>query len=136
LDFKVILKLIKSPEIFKYILVGFFGSISVLLLTILFTSYFDIFYAYSVIIAFELSLLWGFFVHDRWTFSNVKKTSKGINRFVKYNVFSLAGLGINLLVLISLTSIFNIYYIYSEIIAIAATFTFNFITSKKIAFKY
>ncbi len=133
--FKQIIQLIKNPQTIKYILVGFLGSISVLSLTIVFTLFFGLFYAISVVIAFELSLLWGFFVHDRWTFGDVEKTSKPINRFIKYNIFSLTSLGLNELILIPLTSIFGINFIYSEIIAIVVVFFFNFTTSKKIAFK-
>jgi dolichol-phosphate mannosyltransferase len=135
MDFRQIIELIKNPQTIKYIFVGFLGSISVLSLTILFTSFFGIFYAFSVVIAFEISLFLGFFVHDRWTFGNVEKTSKPIHRFIKYNIFSLTSLGLNELILIPLTSIVGINFIYSEIIAIVVVFFFNFTTSKKIAFK-
>ena len=55
--------------------------------------------------------------------------------FIKYNIFALVGLGINLLVLFLLTNYLEIHYILSEGAAILVSFGFNYIASKKISFK-
>ena len=80
-------------------------------------------------------MIWGFFANDKWTFSIVKKTSKPYLRFIKYNSFSLIGLGIIQTVMITLTVYFGIHYILSQSIAIIIAFLFNFIVSKKISFR-
>ena len=126
---------IKNPEIYKYVIVGGINAILVLGLTIIFTSGIGIFYLLSAIIAYEISIMISFFMHDIWTFGKVKKTSKKHIRFIKYNTFSLMGLGINSGVLVILTQNFGIYYAISAFFAILITFVFNYIFSKKISFK-
>ena len=107
----------------------------VLSLTIIFTSVFEIFYVISAIVAYEISIIVSFFMHDKWTFVNVKKTSKMYLRFIKYNTFSLIGLGINALVLAILTEQVGLHYTISESIAILVAFIFNYTMNKKISFR-
>ena len=126
---------LKKPEIYKFFLVGVGGSLIVLILTFVFTSFFEIFYIISTIIAFEISLLWGFYANDKWTFGKIKKTTKGITRFIKYNLFSLISLGIIQVVMISLVNIMSLHYSLSEAIGIIVAFFFNFTVSKHISFK-
>ena len=90
-----LLAFIKNPEIYKYLTVGILNAILVLALTIIFTSVFGIYYVISAVVSFELSIIVGFFMHDKWTFVNVRKTSKMYLRFIKYNTISLFGLAIN-----------------------------------------
>jgi len=131
-----LLDFLKKPEIYKFLIVGIFGAISVLLLTVFFTSFVGIFYIISVVLAFEITLIWAFFAHDKWTFAHVKKTSKTGMRLIKFNLFSLISLGINELVLVILTIQAGFHYITGESIAIVVAFFFNYIISKKITFKY
>jgi len=130
-----LLAFIKNPEIYKYLTVGILNAILVLALTIIFTSVFGIFYVISAVVSFELSIIVSFFMHDKWTFVNVKKTSKMYLRFIKYNTFSLIGLGINALVLVILTEQVGLHYTISESIAILVAFIFNYTMNKKISFR-
>jgi len=130
-----LIEFVKNPEIYKYLIVGGVGSIIVILFTFVFTQYLGIFYAFSAIIAFEISQVWGFFANDRWTFSKIKKTSKAYKRFIKYNLFSLISLGIIQLFMITLTTQAGFHYTVGESIGIVVAFFFNFITSKRISFK-
>ena len=125
---------IKNPEIYKFFVVGLIGAIIVLVFTAVFTQIAGIFYVYSTVIAFELSLIWGFFANDKWTFANIKKT-KPYFRFIKYNLFSLIGLGIIQFIMIALTTQIGIHYTFSQAIGIIVAFFFNFSVSKKISFK-
>jgi len=129
------LDFLKKPEILKFLVVGIFGAFSVLILSIVFTSVLGIFYVISVGIAFELTLIWAFFVHDKWTFAHFEKTTSKLMRFVKYNIFSLISLGINEAVLIFFTTQIGFHYISSESIAIFVAFFFNYIISYKVTFK-
>jgi len=135
MKFNFLLEIAKDPEIYKYLIVGIVGALIVLLLTIVLTSVFGIFYVISTTIAFEISIVWGFFANDRWTFSKVTKTSKAYFRFIKYNLFSLIALGIIQVVMITLTTQLGFHYALSQSIAIVVAFSFNFITSKKISFR-
>ena len=129
------LDIFKQPEIYKFLFVGLIGSLIVLSMTFLLTSIFEIFYIISTIIAFEISLIWGFFANDRWTFDKLKKISKGYVRFVKYNLFSLISLGIIQVVMITLVTLGGIHYSFSQAVGIIIAFFFNFIVSKNISFK-
>ena len=126
---------IKNPEIYKYITVGIINAILILTLTIIFTSVLGIFYVISAVVSYELSIIVSFFMHDKWTFVNVKKTSKMYLRFIKYNTFSLIGLGINALVLAILTEQVGLHYTISESFAILVAFLFNYAMNKKISFR-
>lgn len=131
----LLFNLIKNPEIYKFLIVGIGAAFSMEILSILFTSVFGIFYVISIALAFEITLLWGFFAHDKWTFSKVQKNSKTINRFIKYNIFSLIALGINESILVFFTSYVGLQYYISEGISIISTFFFNYLVNKRISFK-
>jgi dolichol-phosphate mannosyltransferase len=124
-----------KPDISKFAIIGICNMILVLLLTAFFTEFFNIFYIYSVFLAYEISIISSFFMNDNWTFSKIQKSSRTYIRFLKFNTFSLIGLGINMVILFILTDFINIHYVMSECIAILITFSFNFISSKKISFK-
>ena len=126
---------IKNPEIYKFLVIGLTASISVYLLTILFTSFLYILYTISVALAFEITVIWTFFPLDRWVFSEKNKKSRTIIRFLKLNSFSLIGLAVNESVLILLTSTLGFHYTLSEAVAIGITFFFNYSVSKKITWK-
>jgi len=125
----------KKPEIYKFLLVGAIGSLILFFLTIFFTSIFEIFYVISTVIAFEISLIWSFFINDKWTFGKSKKTSKRYVRFVKYNFFALISLGIIQAVMITLVTVIDLHYSYSQAVGIIVAFFFNFFSSKHISFK-
>ena len=135
LNFNIVLKFLKNSEIYKFFLVGLGGAIIVLGFTWVFTSIFGIHYVISTVISFEFSMVWGFFANDKWTFSIVKKTSKPYLRFIKYNGFSLLGLGIIQVIMVTLTAYFGLYYTISQLLAIVVAFLFNFIMSKKFSFR-
>lgn len=54
---------------------------------------------------------------------------------MKYNLFSLTGLGIIQFIMIALTTQIGIHYTFSQAIGIIVVFFFNFSVSKKISFK-
>ena len=135
MNFSNLTAFIRTPEIYKFFIVGIIGAGIVLAFTVFFTQFIGIFYVISTIIAFEISQIWGFFGNDRWTFTKIKKMSKTYVRFIKYNLFSLFALGIIQLIMITLTTQVGIHYTISESIGIVVAFVFNFLVSKKISFK-
>lgn len=124
-----------NPEIYKFITVGISAAISVYLLTIFFTSILGIYVGISVALAYEISVIWVYFPLDRWTFSNVKRTTSSKKRFIKYNLFALIGLTINESVLLFLVEKMELHYTISVAIAIIVAFVFNFSISKKVTWK-
>jgi dolichol-phosphate mannosyltransferase len=135
MKFKSIFIFLRKPEIYKFALIGLFNMILVLSLTTFFTEFFNTHYLFSVLLAYEISIITSFFMNDNWTFNKIPKKNSIIIRLVKFNTFSLMGLCINMIILFLLTNFIGIHYILSEIIAILITFIFNFTTSKKISFK-
>lgn len=131
----ILRKFIKNPQMYRFLAVGIITNLLSLLFIAVLTSLFGIFYAYSVLISLEAFTFVSFFIHDKWTFSNVPISAKRIKRLVKYNIFSLSGFGLNESILIFLTTQVKIPYLISEAIAIVVTFFFNFIISKKITWK-
>lgn len=126
---------IMNPVLFKYLLVATGSASSVFFITVLFTSILHIYYVISVALAFEITQIWTYVAHDRWTFADVPRSTKGIIRFIKYNLFAAMGLGVNEIVLVFFTEKIGYPYYISEFIAIIAAFFFNYITQKKIAWK-
>lgn len=129
----LIIEIIKKRENQKYVVIGFFSAISVLVFTWIITEIFRIHHVISVPISVEITIVWGFFALDRWAFNDVLKKHNAINRFVRYNFIALAGLALNESIFVILAEIMKIYYLYSEAIAILLTSSFNFIMTKKIA---
>jgi len=125
----------KNPQLYKFIAVGVITTSIALLFIAILTSVLGIFYAYSVIIVLEIFVFINFFIHDRWTFSNIPKVTKTRIRFLKFNLFALLGIGLNESILISLTEVIGINYLISEGIAMIITFFFNFFVSKKLIYK-
>lgn len=135
MNFNSIFLFLRKPEIYKFALIGFFNMILVLALTAFFTEFFNVHYLFSVLLAYEVSIITSFFMNDHWTFNQMPKKSHTSTRFLKFNTFSLIGLCINMTILFLLTDFIGIHYFLSETIAILITFIFNFTTSKKISFK-
>ena len=135
LNIKSFITVLKSPTIYQFAIVGAIGSLTTLAVTATLTSILGIFYAVSALIGLESSTPIVFFLNDRWTFSNVSKKTKAMQRFLKNNLVGLIGFGINETILISLTSVLGIHYLLSEGIAIIITFVFTFMASKKITWK-
>ncbi len=129
------LNVLKNPQIYKFMIVGIVNAILLLGLTIFFTDYLNIFYLFSSIIAYEITIILGFIVHEYWTFVKIKKIKKSYVRFLKYNIFYFLGLLINSGFVFVLTNLFELHYSSSQFIAIIIVFLFNFFISKKITFK-
>lgn len=131
--FSLINSLVKNPEVYKFTIVGACAATTVLTITWLLSEFLDIFYAYSVAIAFELTFTWGFFVHDKWTFKDHPKKFSLIQRFFRYHLIGFSALGVNEAFLLFFTIVFQLHYLFSEFLAIILTFGFNYFMNKKFA---
>ena len=110
-------------RIISFALVGFSGALIILLSSWLGVNLFHIHYMISTFIGIELSIIWAFFLNNKFTFSDRKNRKKLTTpiRFLKYHLSSLNGEAVNLLVLFILTSV-GLFYLFSECIAIISCF--------------
>ena len=133
----VILHTRSIKQLLSYAVVGASGAGIILFLTWLFVDVFGLNYLLSAAIAIELSIVWAFFLNDRFTFKhkiiqfqNQNASLSRLKRLLKYNLSSLSGEAINLSILYSLTSL-GLFYLHSEAIAILVAFSYNFTISNK-----
>ena len=126
---------IKNPQMYKFLIVGIITNLISLVFIAILTSVFQIFYAFSVLISLEVFTFISFFIHEKWTFSNIPRSTGRRNRFIKFNLFSLSGFALNESILIILTNEIKTHYLVSEFVAMVVTFFFNFIMSKKVTWK-
>ncbi len=119
-------------NLFKQIIkFGIVGGIAFLIdysLLYILTEFLGIYYFYSSIISFIVSLIFNYIASIKWVFDvNHKQSLKDIIIFV---ILSVIGLGINQLVMYIMVENLNIYYMLSKIIATFIVMIWNFITRK------
>jgi dolichol-phosphate mannosyltransferase len=120
-------------------LVGASGAGIIIFLMWLWVSVFNLNYLLSAAVAIELSVLWAFFLNNRFTFKDkIRNQNKGSSywprRLLKYNITALSGEAINLSILFILTNA-GLYYLTSEATAILIVFAYNFTISNKWVWK-
>gem|GEM_PF-386002 len=121
-------------RLISFALVGASGAGIILSLMWVLVSVFNLNYLLCAVLAIELSIIWAFFLNNRYTFSdkirNQKNRSHWFKRLLKYNVSALSGEAINLSLLFLLTNA-GFFYLTSEAIAIFFVFIYNFTMSSK-----
>jgi len=121
-------------EFFKFVCVGFTGTILHLVVLYTFTEFFGIYYILSSVFGFCFGVTNNFILNKIWTFK--EKLSHGVvKKYYKYFVLNVIILFINLFILYSLTEFLQIYYLISQIVAVGFSFLINFFISKFWIFK-
>lgn len=112
----------------KFCLVGGSGIFVNMGLLWLLTEFAGLYYLISAAIGIEMSIVSNFLLNDLFTFPD--RRSRGLKnllkRWLKFNLVSLAGLGINMTVLWFLTSVLGLYYLISNLFGIAAATLWNY----------
>jgi len=112
---------------FKYVAVGASGIVVNEFFLFFFTEIVNLFFVVSSIIAIELSIISNFLLNDYWTFRDrVTAHSRKLHRGLKFNLVSLAGMGINVSVLYVLTAVAGFYYLFSNLVGIGIAFFWNY----------
>jgi dolichol-phosphate mannosyltransferase len=124
----------KYITILKFCVVGFTGIIVNNGLLYAFTEFLHLFYLASAAIAVETSVVSNFIFHDIWTFKE-DKNQPILKRFGSYQLISLIGIGMHLILLFTLVNILNVYYIYANIGIIPIMTTWNFLMNRYITWK-
>lgn len=115
----------------KFCLVGASGvGVNMGLLWLL-TELGGLFYLLSAAISIETSIITNFLLNNYFTFADRNK--QGVKplfgRLLKFNLVSLAGLGINMAILLLLTEGLGLFYMVSNIVGIAAATLWNYLVN-------
>jgi len=92
------------------------------------TEYFHIYYLYSSMISFTVSVIFNYIASIKWVFE--VDESKGKQNFILFVIFSIIGLFINQLIMWIGADIMHIYYMLTKIAATAIVMIWNFVTRK------
>ena len=115
----------------KYCLVGAGGVIVNMGLLWLLTEVGGLYYLVSAAFSIEASIITNFALNDFFTFPD--RRARGgrqfMKRLAKFNIVSLAGLGANMAVLWTLTSVFGVYYLISNLCGIAVATLWNYVVN-------
>lgn len=115
-------------QIIKFGIVGGLAFVIDYSLLYILTEFCGIYYFYSSIISFIVSLIFNYIASIKWVFDvNKKQTLKDIIIFITLSVI---GLGINQLVMYIMVETMKVYYMISKIVATAIVMIWNFITRK------
>lgn len=118
-------------ELIKFGIVGASGVLVNMGLLYFLTEQIGLHYLLSATIAVESSIISNFVLNELWTF--VEKGEEGLKhvfkRFFKFNGISVVGMGINLGILGVLTEFAGLYYLFSNLVAIAAVFGWNYLAN-------
>lgn len=120
-----------KKRLLKFMIVGGLGALIILGGTYGFTQILRINYLISTAFSIEASIIFAFLLNNYWSFAKVINPIKTIERMVRYNIISLAGLLLNELILFSLTEFIHVYYLISELFSIIIVFLFNYVLNVK-----
>ncbi|HOU30360.1 MAG TPA: GtrA family protein [Bacteroidales bacterium] len=120
-------------QLFRYTFVGGLAFIVDFGTLFILTEYLNLFYLISAGIAFILGLITNYALSVNWVFSNRTLDSKGMEFFL-FTVIGLIGLGLNELLLWTLTDLLSIYYLFSKIITAIIIYLWNFFARKYLLF--
>lgn len=116
-------------QILKFGVVGGVAFLIDYLLLFVCTEFLHIYYLYSSIISFTVSVIFNYIASVKWVFE-VDENRNRKKEFILFIVFSVIGLGINQVIMWGMSDKLHIYYMFSKIVATAVVMCWNFITRK------
>lgn len=119
-------KLLK--QIIKFGIVGGIAFLIDYSLLYILTEFLEIYYLYSSVVSFIVSLVFNYILSIKWVFDVSRKQNS--KDFILFVVLSIIGLEINQLVMYIMVEKVNIWYMLSKIVATAIVMIWNFITRK------
>lgn len=121
-------------EFVRYVIasaVALLADISVLTLL---TSGFGIPYLLAGAIAFLVGLVIVYVLSTRWVF-NARRLGSPAAEFGIFAGIGIVGLGLNELMLWTMTSVLGLFYLYSKILSVVVVFSWNFAARKYLLFR-
>ncbi|MEM1964548.1 MAG: GtrA family protein [Candidatus Caldarchaeum sp.] len=116
---------------FKFAVVGGIGLLVNTAVLYLLTTYVfgEKLYMLSAVFSMEVSILNNFILNEYWTFRDRAGKAGFLTRMLKFHGSRLLGAATSLFVLYALTDFFGIYYLVSNLVAVAAGTAVNYLTS-------
>ena len=123
--------------VLRFLLVGLSGVFVNSIMLYVLTEWAGWFYIVSSIIATECAIISNYTLNDIWTFADRehRKIEKSWVRFLYFNAISFGGMIINVGVLFFITEKLGLWYMYSNIWGIAASFIWNIYWNNSITWK-
>ena len=112
-------------QFLKFALVGLTGTLIHLAILYYLTEFLGIYYLISAVVAFVVASSNNFFWNKIWTFDE-KIGDKTARKYVQFVIVSVVALLVNLFFLYLFTEFLGIYYLISQVIAIALSLWINF----------
>lgn len=119
-------KLVK--QIIKFGIVGASAFLIDYSILYILTEFFGIYYLYSSIISFIVSVIFNYILSIKWVFDVSKKQT--IKEFSTFILLSIIGLIINQVIMYIMVEKANIWYMFSKIVSTIIVMVYNFITRK------
>ncbi len=118
-------------QLIKFCMVGGVGTIINLVILFLLVEFLNVWYLFSAIFAFIIAVTNNFILNKFWTFESYsKKKSVLTKQYTQFFIISLFALGVNLIFLYIFVEYFNLWYIFSQFLAILIALSINFIGNK------
>jgi len=124
--------MVKKETLFqfsKFAIVGIINTLTNLVVLFILTNFFEVYYIVSGFFAFLVAVTNSFILNSLWTF-NHKIFHKSKEKYSKFLIISTGALAVNLILLYSFTEFLNLYYMFSQIIAIIFSLWINFLGNK------
>ena len=119
-------KLVK--QIIKFGIVGASAFLIDYSILYILTEVFGIYYLYSSVISFSVSVIFNYILSIKWVFDVSKKQT--IKEFSTFIILSIIGLIINQLIMYIMVEKVSIWYMFSKIVSTIIVMVYNFITRK------
>ena len=127
--------LLFTKQTFKYYFAGTTGVIINLGLLYFFTDVLGIWYIGSQSMAVAIAITSNFFIHKSWTFKKEITDARTLERYIKFIVISLAGMGMQLGLTYALVENLLFYYLHAAIISVIIAGTFTYLANRKWTFE-
>lgn len=128
---------ILKHSFFKFAVVGFLGTITNLTIFYIFVDIFGLWANVFAVISFLVAGAQNYVLHHKWTFRKIMGGEKlSFYGWMKFNITTLFGLVINLIVLNLILHFFNVpYKVIAQGCGVAFGTVFNYLGSKRFVFK-
>ena len=111
----------------KYMSLGLFGEIVDFALLFILTSFLNVFYLLSTIIAYVAGMFTNFYLHKNYTFKYRTTTFWGfLLSFFKYTLISITGLVITVILMSIFVELFGLHYLLAKLISGVVVFFINY----------
>ncbi|WP_294477383.1 GtrA family protein [uncultured Bacteroides sp.] len=134
--FYKLLVLPTSNVICQFVRYAFVGGLAFVVdfgLLYVLTEYLSLYYILSASLSFIVGLLINYFISILWVFSDYKSSNR-VAEFIYFALIGIVGLLLNVFILWLITEFFDIYYMYSKLIAAVVVYLWNFLARKYFLF--